>query len=154
MKHDSLNVEHSGSSYVFCECRDERLCNRVTEHQLGANDKDLGRQALEQSDRALIAQKILDDRYARRLRLEVRVLDTRLDDVERSCDRDRRHGTRNRGNEVLCPRRLRVVLNAENVILGESGCTEELVIVIGSALRRLRREWMNIQRNYPVHCGP
>lgn len=58
-------------------------------------------------------------------RLEVRVLDARLDDVERRGDRDARDRAGDGGDEVLAPRRFVVVRDAHEVFR-QCGCAEEL----------------------------
>jgi hypothetical protein len=58
--------------------------------------------------------------------LEVSVLDTGLDDIERSRDDERGSSTTNGGDEVLEPSGLVVVRKTEEVTLSESGTTEEL----------------------------
>lgn len=57
--------------------------------------------------------------------VEVAVLDTGLDDIERGRDNERGRCTSNRGDEVLEPGGLVVVLETEDELLGESGTTEE-----------------------------
>ena len=87
---------------------------------------DLRCQPLEQRRRALVLDQVLDHRHTRHLVLEVRVLDARLDRVQRRRDGDGRNGARDRRDEVLAPGRLVVVLDAEQVLLRHRGRAEEL----------------------------
>ena len=86
----------------------------------------LGSETLEQRGRALVLDQVLNHSNAADLRLEVGILDTGLDRVERSGDGDRRDGTSNRSDEVLHPGRLVVVVEVEEVVLGQGRSTEEL----------------------------
>ena len=86
----------------------------------------LGNQALEEGGSALVLGHVGQDAEAALRVVKVAVLDARLDDVER-----RRHDERGRGagdgrDKVLEPRRLVVVLEAEEELLGEGGTAEEL----------------------------
>lgn len=67
-----------------------------------------------------------DDTEARLLGLEVAVLDTGLDDIERSRDDERSRGTGNGSDKVLEPGGAVVVGELEEVFLGSGTTTEEL----------------------------
>jgi hypothetical protein len=57
--------------------------------------------------------------------IEIAVLDSRLNHIERGADKQTRRGTANRRNEVLKPRRLVIVLELEQVTLGERRSSEQ-----------------------------
>lgn len=86
----------------------------------------LGDQALEESTGALVLHHVGDNPEAGLGVLEVAVLNTGLDDVEGSGDEEGGGGTGDGGDEVLEPRGLVVVVEAEEVLLGEGGTTEQL----------------------------
>ncbi len=58
--------------------------------------------------------------------LEIGVLYARFDRVERRGDRDGRHGTDDRRDEVLGPRRLAIILHAEYIILRDGARSKQL----------------------------
>ena len=60
--------------------------------------------------------------------LKVPVLNTGLDDIERSRDEKRGAGTGNRSDKVLRPRGGVVVGELVEVLLGDGGTTEELCL--------------------------
>ena len=68
-----------------------------------------GRESLEECRCAFVAQQVAHNRHPACLLLEIRVLDTRFDRVERRRDRDGRDGAGHRGDEVLRPCRLAIV---------------------------------------------
>lgn len=70
-----------------------------------------------------------DDTETRLLGLEVAVLDTGLDDIERSRDDERCRGTSNGRDEVLEPGGTVVVGELVEVFLGSSATTEKLCCV-------------------------
>ena len=86
----------------------------------------LRREALEERGGALVADKLGKDGAAGHVRLEVRVLDAGLDGVEGGGDGDGGDRAGDGCDEVLAPGGLRVVLDTEDVVLGEGGSTEEL----------------------------
>lgn len=85
----------------------------------------LRRQPLKQAPKPLVAHELAEDDEAVDARLEVRVLDARLDDVERRGDGDARDRARDGRDEVLAPRRLVVVRDAHEVFR-QCGRAEEL----------------------------
>lgn len=87
----------------------------------------LGNQSLEEGREALVPDHLGQDTEPTLRVVEVLVLDTGLDDVERSRHDQRGRRTSNGGNKVLEPRGLVVILETEDVLLGERGTTEELV---------------------------
>lgn len=86
----------------------------------------LGCQALEEARKAFLLRHVAQDPEAALGVLEVSVLDSGLDDIERGRDDERGRGTSNRGHEVLEPAGLVVVLEVEQVLLSESGASEQL----------------------------
>ena len=66
-------------SDVAREDGDEGLRGGEGEHELGADDEHLWRQALEEGRHALVLDQLANDRHAARLALEVLVLDARLE---------------------------------------------------------------------------
>ena len=86
----------------------------------------LRRETLEQRGRALVLEEVLDDGDSGDLVLEVCILDAGLDGVEGGSDGDGSDRACDRRDEVLAPGGLGVVLDAQNVVLGEGGSTEEL----------------------------
>ena len=92
----------------------------------GCGNPYLRSEPLEQRTRALVLDEILHHGETANLCLEVGVLDTGLDSVERRSNGDGGDGTGDRRNEVLAPGRLVVVVEVEEVVLGERGGTEEL----------------------------
>lgn len=86
----------------------------------------LGNQSLEETRETLVLGHVAQDSETTLGVVEVAVLDTGLDNIERSRDNERGSGTGNRGNEVLEPGGLVVVLEMEDPLLGESRTTEEL----------------------------
>lgn len=58
--------------------------------------------------------------------IEVLVLDTGLDDIERGRNEERSRGTSNRGDEVLEPGGLVIVFKPKEISFGESWSSEEL----------------------------
>lgn len=62
-------------------------------------------QAFEESSDAFRNQHFLDNLCTTDIPFEVRILDTRLDNVERRSDRDGRDSTGDGRDEVLCPGR-------------------------------------------------
>lgn len=89
----------------------------------------LGNQSLEEAGRALVLGHVGQDSEATLGVVKVAVLDSGLDDIERSGDDKRGRGTSNRGNEVLEPAGLVVVLEVEEVLLGKGRTTKQLVQV-------------------------
>lgn len=85
-------------------------------------------QALEERRRPLVFDEIPDDSKPRHLLLKVRILYTRLHRIERRRDRYRRDRPGDGRDEVLRPRRLRVVRHTERILFRYRRCTEELRI--------------------------
>ena len=69
---------------------------------------------------------ILDNLESALWVVKVLILDTRLDDIERSGNYERSGCTSNRSNEVLEPRGFVIVFQSEEVTLGECRSTEKL----------------------------
>jgi hypothetical protein len=87
----------------------------------------LGNQALEEGRRALVLGHVGQDTEAALGVLKIAVLDAGLDDVEGRRDDEGGRGAGDRGDKVLAPRGLVVVLELEEELLGEGGTAEELV---------------------------
>jgi hypothetical protein len=87
----------------------------------------LGDKALEEAGEPLLAGHVAQDAKAALGVVEVAVLNARLDDVERSRHDERSRSAGNGSNKVLEPRRLIVILQVEQVLLGERGTSEKLV---------------------------
>lgn len=87
----------------------------------------LGCQALEEACETFLLGHVAQDSETALGVLEIAVLNSRLDNVERGRDNERGGSTSDRGNEVLEPASLVVVLEVEEVFLGESGSSEQLV---------------------------
>jgi hypothetical protein len=107
------------------EGRDKGLGKPEGEGELGTGHEQLGEQALEEGGRALVLEHVGDDASAGLLDLEVAVLDTGLDDVERGGDNEGGGGTGDGSNEVLGPAGAVVVLEFVEVLLSGGGTTEE-----------------------------
>lgn len=86
----------------------------------------LGHQSLEEGREALVLGHVGQNAEAGLGVVEVLVLDTGLDDIERSRDDERGRGTSNRSDKVLEPGSLVVVLELEHVLLGKGGTTKQL----------------------------
>mgnify|MGYP007001974052 CR=1 FL=1 len=63
---------------ILSEERNQALRQRVTEHELGSDHKDLGRETLEEGAHTLGPNHVPDDGHAADLRVEVGVLDSSL----------------------------------------------------------------------------
>lgn len=114
------------TSHEFIENRDQRLRQPERKDQLRSGHQKLGRQTLEEAGEALVLHHVRNDTETALGVLEVAVLDAGLDNVERSRDNERSTGAGDRSDEVLAPRRLVVVAELENVLLGKSRATEKL----------------------------
>lgn len=112
--------------YDLTESRDQGLCQPEAENQLGSSHQKLGGQSLEQTHGTLVLEHVGHNSEARLGVLEVAVLDTGLDNIQRSGDDQRSTGTGNGGNKVLTPGGLVVVGQTVNVFLGEGRSTEKL----------------------------
>ena len=108
------------------ECWDQRLCEPEAEHQLGARHQQLRNQALEEGCRALVSDHVGDDLEATLSILEVAVLNTGLDNVERGGHDQRGASTSDGGDKVLRPGCGVVVLQGIEILLCSCGTTEEL----------------------------
>lgn len=86
----------------------------------------LGDQSLKETTEAFMLSHVAQDSEPTFRVVEVSVLDSGLDDIERGRDDERGRGTSNGGNEVLEPGGLVVVLEVEEELLGKSGTTEKL----------------------------
>lgn len=106
--------------------RDEGLRQPEGEDQLGARHEQLGDEALKEGAEALVASHVGQDAETALRVVEVAVLYAGLDNVEGSRDNQRGGGTGNRGDKVLEPGGLVVVLELEQELLGKSRTTEEL----------------------------
>lgn len=98
---------------------DQRLGQSEREDELGASSQKLGHKTLEEGAGTLGGNHVLDDLQTGLGVVEVSVLDSGLDDIERSRDNQRGRGTKERGNNVLAPGGLGVVLESQNVLLGK-----------------------------------
>lgn len=85
----------------------------------------LGNKTLEEGTKALVPRHLGQDLHARLRVLKVLVLHARLDDIQRRRYEQRGRRTRNRRDKVLEPRRLVVVLQLEQVLLGERRAAEQ-----------------------------
>ena len=86
----------------------------------------LGDQSLEETGETLVLGHVGQDSETTLRVLEVAVLNTGLDNIEGSRDNERGGGTSNRSHEVLEPGGLVVILEVEEILLGESRTTEQL----------------------------
>jgi len=86
----------------------------------------LGNQTLEKGRRTLVARHVGQDTETALGVIKIAVLDARLDDVERGRYDERCRRTGDGCDKVLEPRRLVVVLQAKEELLGECRTTEEL----------------------------
>ena len=116
--------------YNLAKGRDQRLSQPEAENELRSGHQKLGRQTLEEATEALVLHHVRQDAESRFGVLEVAVLDTGLDHIQRSRDDQGGTGTANRSDEVLGPAGGVVVLQRVDVFLGEGGATEELYISI------------------------
>jgi hypothetical protein len=106
--------------------RNQSLCKPEREDQLGTSHKQLGDKSLKESSSTLVLGHVGENSETTLGVLEVAVLDTGLDDIERSGDDERGRGTGNGSNKVLEPASLVVILEVEKVLLGEGRTTEQL----------------------------
>lgn len=112
--------------YNLAKSRDQGLGEPEAEDQLGTGHQELGGQALEEGGEAFILHHVGHNPEAGLRVLEVAVLDAGLDHIEGCRDDQRGASTTDRGDEVLGPGGLVVVLQGVDVFLGESRATEEL----------------------------
>lgn len=103
---------------------------------LGLGVAHLGHETLEEARHALLLGHVGQNPEAALRVVEVPVLDTGLDDVQRRRDDERGRRTGDGGDEVLEPRGLVVVLELEEIFLGEGRATEELPRVLVVFTRR------------------
>lgn len=107
------------------ESRDKCLGEPEGEDELRAGHEKLWYQSLEETAHTLILGHVGQNLEAAFGVLEVSVLDTGLDDVERSGDNERGGSTTDGRDKVLEPCGLVVVGQTEEVLLRESRTTEE-----------------------------
>jgi hypothetical protein len=112
--------------YNLAKGRDQGLSEPEAEDQLGTGHEKLGGETLEEGGEALVLHHVGNDAEAGLGVLEVTVLDTGLDHVERGGDDQGGASTADGGDEVLRPGGGVVVLQFVDILLGESGTTEEL----------------------------
>jgi hypothetical protein len=86
----------------------------------------LRNQAFEEAGEAFMSRHVGKNLKSALWIFEVTILDSRLDDIERSRHNQRRRGSRNRGDEVLEPGGFVVVLKAEKKLFGKCRAAEEL----------------------------
>lgn len=108
------------------ESRDKGLCKPETEDELGAGHEQLRSKTFEEGRKSLVLGHVRHNPESRLLGLEVAVLNTSLDDIERGGDDQRGRGTGDGGDEVLGPGGGVVVAQAVEVLLGCGTATEEL----------------------------
>jgi hypothetical protein len=112
--------------YNLAKGRDQGLGEPEAEDQLGTGHEELGGEALEEGGEALVLHHVGNDAEAGLGVLEVAVLNTGLDHVERGGDNQGGASTADGGDEVLRPGGGVVILQFVDIFLGESGTTEEL----------------------------
>lgn len=117
------------------ESRNQSLCEPEAENELGASHEQFRSKALEEGCETLVFGHVGDDAETGLLGLEVLVLNTSLDNIERSGDDERGGGTADGGNEVLTPAGRVVIVQLVDILLGESRTTEELGGLSTSASR-------------------
>lgn len=105
--------------------RNQSLSQPERENKLGARHQELGHQTLEESTGALVLSHVGQDTEARLGVVEVAVLDTGLDDVKGGRDDKRSRGTSDGSDKVLEPRRLVVVVQTKEELLGEGGTAKQ-----------------------------
>lgn len=98
------------------------------EDELGSGHEQLGCQSLEEGSESLVLHHVGHNPEATLRVLKVPVLDTGLDDIERSRDDKRCAGSGDRGDEVLRPRCRVVVGEFVEILLGDRGTTKELFL--------------------------
>ena len=111
--------------HVLSEEGNQTLSDGKREDELGSDDQHLWRQTLEESTEAFVLDHVLDNSNAAYLGFKVGILDSGLDDIERSSYSDGSDRAADGGEEVLGPSGIAVVLEAKDVFLGESGSSEE-----------------------------
>ena len=122
---DLATIMKQKSLYNLTESGNQSLCQPEAEDQLGTSHQQLGGQALEETGGALVLEHLRDNLEARLGVLEVAVLNTGLDHVQRSGDNQGGTGTADGGDKVLAPAGGVVVAQFVDVLLGEGGTTEE-----------------------------
>lgn len=100
-----------------------------TENKLGPRHQQLGSQSLEEASDAFVLRHVGQDSESGLGVIEVAVLDTGLDHVERSRHDEGRAGAADGSDEVLSPGCRVVLLQAVDVFLGKSRATEKLAFV-------------------------
>lgn len=86
----------------------------------------LGHQPLEEAREALLARHIRQNAEAALRVVKVAILDACLDHIKRSRDNKGSGSAGDRGDEVLQPCRLVVVLQLEQVLLGKGRSSKQL----------------------------
>lgn len=123
-----IHLSHSSKDSLFEQTvkgGDQGLGEPEGEDELGTGHEQLGDETLEEGAHALVLGHVGEDAEAALGVLKVAVLDAGLDDVEGRRDDERGRGAGDGGDEVLEPAGLVVVVEAEQVLLGEGGTTEE-----------------------------
>lgn len=105
---------------------DESLCQPEGEDKLGSCHEKLWGETLEETGHALVLGHVGDDAESRFVCLEVAVLNTGLDDIERGRYNQRSGCTSDGGDKVLGPGCGVVVGKLVEVFFGSSATTEEL----------------------------
>lgn len=95
------------------------------ENQLWTGGQQLWSQTLEERGHTFVGGHVLDDGEPGFVTAEILVLDSGLDDVQRSRDNQGGRSTANGGHEVLAPGGRGVVIQMVDVFLGKGGTTEK-----------------------------
>ena len=147
--HKDAEVSDAIRLQDLVESGDKSLSKPEGEDELGAGHEELGSETLEEGAHALVLGHVCDDSETRLLGLEVAVLDTGLDDIERSRDDERSRGTGDGGDKVLRPRSGVVVGELVEVFLGSCGTTEELQVVSVGVIGYVRCKTLKHTANEP-----
>lgn len=135
------------------ESRNKSLCQPETENELGTSHQELGSKTLEEGSHALVLGHVGDDTETRLLGLKVAVLNTGLDDIERSRDDERSRGTGNGCDKVLEPGGTVVVGQLEEVFLSSGTTTEELYHALATCFCQKRVKYTHSERTGSVTGG-
>lgn len=119
----SISYSRSRTHLFFGECNikcwNQGLRKPEGEHQLRASHQKLRNQTLEETRDTLILNHAANNLESALWVIEISVLDTSLDYIERSRDEERCGSTSNRRDEVLEPGRLVIIAKPEEVFLSE-----------------------------------